>query len=79
MPQASIDMLLILDSDQEKMDPLLSNHGVRLNRLLMWRPASGEARSLEFAAFFIIGGVINAVVLLLFALWARREWRRSRK
>jgi hypothetical protein len=34
---------------------------------------------MEFATFFIVGGVINAVVLLLFALWFRREWRRSRK
>jgi len=72
-------MPLILDSYQEKIDPLLSNHGVRLTRPLLWRPAGGEAGQLEFAAFFIIGGVINAVVLLLFALWARREWRRSRK
>jgi len=72
-------MRRLLDSGQEKIDPLLSNHGVRLRRLLLWRPANGEARVLEYAAFFIIGGVINAVVLLLFALWARREWRRSRK
>jgi len=34
---------------------------------------------MELATFFVIGGVINAVVLLLFALWFRREWHRSRK
>lgn len=34
---------------------------------------------MEYAAFFIVGGVINVVVLLLFALWFKREWRRTRK
>lgn len=34
---------------------------------------------MELAVFFVIGGVINVVVLVLFGVWVRREWRRTGK